>query len=134
MFWSLCLLEGIHTSSSCCIFSFVRKKCPGFELIDVLKLSTKAQLAFHKIILLMCDILSCSFLKFSFLYNYLGQMWLCGTTWQDCCLVMTSFVKQIETSGSWRSLVHYSECRTSFRIWQYLEKCRKVNLMMQMSS
>lgn len=33
------------------------KKCPGFELIEVLKLSTKTQLAFHKIILLMCDIL-----------------------------------------------------------------------------
>lgn len=50
------------------------KKSPGFELIEVLKLSTKAQLAFHKIILLMCDILSCSFLKFSVLYDWLGQM------------------------------------------------------------
>lgn len=50
------------------------KKRPGFELIEVLKLSKRAQLAFHKIILLMCDILSCSFLKLSFLCNYLGQM------------------------------------------------------------
>lgn len=33
------------------------KKCPGFELIEVLKLSKKAQMVFHKIILLMCDIL-----------------------------------------------------------------------------
>ena len=40
------------------------EKCPGFELIDVLNLSTMAQLAFHKIIFLMFDILSSSFWSF----------------------------------------------------------------------
>lgn len=43
-------------------------KCPSFELIDVLKLSTKVQLAFHKIIVLMFDIFSSSFLVFFLLH------------------------------------------------------------------
>lgn len=71
VFWSWCLWEGDYASSS--HYLFTMERCPGFELIDVLKLSTEVQLAFHKIIFLMCGVLFSSFLKFSFLCNELGQ-------------------------------------------------------------